>query len=99
MSDTVIGVVLSQEEDKKPYAIYYISKNITPVELNYIVIEKEFLVFIYAINKFKHYITGYPIVLYTNYSAIKYLANKRIRNGRVTHWLLLLQEFGITIMD
>eukprot|EP00253_Pinus_taeda_P006866 PITA_06866 len=42
-SDTVIGAVLGQEEDRKPYAIYYISKNLSPAELNYTVIEKEFL--------------------------------------------------------
>ena len=33
--NTAIGVVLGQEENKKPYAIYFISKNLTLVELNY----------------------------------------------------------------
>jgi hypothetical protein len=75
-SDIAIGVVLGQEEDKKPYAIYFISKNLTPAELNYTVTEKEFLAVIHAINKFRHYITGYPVILYTDHSAIKYLANK-----------------------
>ena len=50
-SDTEIGVFLHQEEDKKPYVIYYISKNLTPAELNYTMTEKEFLAIIYAINK------------------------------------------------
>jgi len=98
-SDTTIGVVLGQEEDKKPYEIYYISKNLSPVKLNYTVTEKEFLAITHAVNKFRHYITRYPIVLYTNHSAIKYLANKTITNGRVTRWLILLQEFDITIKD
>ena len=94
-----IGVVLGQEEDKKPYAIYYISKNLTPVVLNYTITEKEFLAVIYAINKFRHYVTRYLLFLYTNHSTIKYLANKPITSGRVTRWLLLLQEFDITIRD
>ena len=98
-SDIAIGAILGQEEDKKPYAIYYISKNLTPTELNYTVTEKEFLAVIYVINKFRHYITGYLVFLYIDHSAIKYLANKPITNGRVTHWLLLLQEFDITIRD
>lgn len=96
-SDTAIGAVLGQEEDKKPYAIYYISKNLSPAELNYTVTEKEFLAVIDVVNKFRHYITGYPVVLYTDHSAIKYLANKPITNGRVTRWMILLQEFDITI--
>jgi len=85
-----IGVVLGHEEEKKPYTIYFISKNLTPAKLKYIVTEKEFLAVIHAINKFRHYITGYPVILYTDHSAIRYLANKPINNGWVTRWLLLL---------
>lgn len=57
-SDVAIGIFLSQEEDKKPYVIYYISKNLTSAELNYTMTKKEFLTVIYAINNFRHYITG-----------------------------------------
>jgi hypothetical protein len=91
--------VLGQLEGKYPYAIYYVSKNLSPVELNYMVTEKEFLVVIHAINKFRHYITGYSVILHIDHVAIKYLMNKPITNGRVTRWLLLLQEFDITILD
>lgn len=98
-SNTSIVFVLGQEEDKKPYAIYYIIKVITPANLNYIVTEKGFLASIYAINKFRHYITGYLVFLYIDHSAIRYLANKPITNGQVTQCLFLLQEFDITIKD
>jgi hypothetical protein len=98
-SDTTIGVVLGQLEGNDPYTIYYINKNLSPIELNYMVTEKEFLVVIHAINKFWHYITGYPIILHTDHAAIKYLMNKPITNGRVTRWLLLLQEYDITILN
>ena len=68
-------------------------------ELNYIVTEKEFLAVIFAINKFRHYITGYEVFVHTDHSAIKYLMNKPLTSGRVTRWLLLLQEFNVTIVD
>ena len=90
-SDIAIGAILAQQEDSKPYAIYFISKNMSPVELNYTVTEKEFLVVIYAINKFWHYITSYPTFVHTDHTAIRYLMNKPITNARVTRWLLLLQ--------
>ena len=51
-SDTAIGAVLGQEGNNLPYAIYFISKNMTSAKLNYIVTEKEFLAVIYVINKF-----------------------------------------------
>ena len=74
-----------------PYAIYYVRKNLAPAELNYTVTEKEFLAIVYSINKFRHYITGYPTFVHTDHSAIKYLMNKPVTNARVTRWLLLLQ--------
>jgi hypothetical protein len=40
VSDVSIGDVLGQEEDMKPYAIYLISKNLTPAELNYTITKK-----------------------------------------------------------
>ena len=87
-SDTALGAVLGQK-DLIPYAIYYISKNLTPAELNYTVIEKEFLAVVHAINKFRHYITGYETFIHTDHSAIRYLMNKSITNRRVIRWLLL----------
>ena len=51
-SNTAIGAVLGQQDGQVLYAIYYISKNLAPVELNYTVIEKEFLAIVYSINKF-----------------------------------------------
>ena len=41
-SVTAIGGVLGQKEGQAPYSIYFISKNLTLAELNYIVTEKKF---------------------------------------------------------
>ena len=68
-------------------------------ELNYTITKKELLAVIFAINKFMHYITGYEVFVHTDHSAIKYLMNKPLTSSRVTRWLLLLQEFNITIVD
>ena len=88
--DTAIGAVLGQQDVQEPYAIYYISKKLAPAKLNYTIIEKEFLAIIYSINKFRHYITGYPTFVHTDHLAIKYLINKPVTNSRITRWLLLL---------
>jgi hypothetical protein len=75
------------------------SKNLSPTQLNYIVIENEFLVVVHAINKLLHYITGYEVFVHTYHSSIIFLMNKPITNGRVTRWILLLQAFNITVLD
>ena len=97
--DITVGVVLGQLEDMKPYFIYYIRKNVTLAKINYTVTKKEFLAVVHAIKKFRHYITGYQVFVHTKDSAICFLMNNPINNGRVTCWLLLLQEFDIIILD
>jgi hypothetical protein len=89
-SQTTVGVVLEQQEDKIPYAVYYVSKNLAPTELNYTLTEKEFLVVIYAINKFRHYITKYPTFVHTDHETIRYLMNKPITPVHITRWIFLL---------
>ena len=69
-SDLALGVVLGQKEEQLHYVIYFISKNLTPVELNYTVTEKEFLAVIFAINKFRHYITDYAVFVHTDHLSI-----------------------------
>jgi hypothetical protein len=98
-SNIYLGAVLGKNENQLYYAIDFVSKNMTPPELSYIVIEKEFLAVVHAINKFRNYITSYEIFIHTNHLTIRYLMRKPITNDKVTRWLLLLQEFYITILD
>ena len=74
-SNTAIGAALGQKEKLMTYAIYFISKNLTPAELNYTVTEKEMLAMVHAVNKFRHYVTGYEIFVHTDHSALRYLMN------------------------
>jgi hypothetical protein len=98
-SDTALGAVLGQRENQIPYAIYFVSKNLSPTEVNYMVTEKELLAVVHAINKFRHYITGYQAFVHTNHSTIRFLMKKPVTNPRVTRWILFLQEFDINIID
>ena len=81
------------------FFIYYISKSLHGPELNYTITKKELLVVVYALNKFRHYVIGYPIFVHTDHSAIRYLMKKPVVSSRLARWLLLLQEFDITIID
>jgi hypothetical protein len=65
-SDTSLGAVLGQRENHVPYDIYFVSKNMSPAKANYTVTEKELLVVVHAINKFRHYITGYQAFVHND---------------------------------
>jgi len=94
-----MGVDLGQIDGKLPYSIYFISKNLSKVELNYTVIEIQLLAIVHSLNKFRHYITGYQNFVHTDHVDIKYLKNKPDVNARIIRWLLLLQQFDLTIID
>eukprot|EP00253_Pinus_taeda_P035092 PITA_35092 len=75
-SNKAIGATLGQVEENLPHAIYFVSKNLSKAELNYIVTEKELLVVVHSLNKFRHYITGYQTFVHTDHAAIRCLMNK-----------------------
>jgi hypothetical protein len=82
-SDYVVGAVLGQSKDKKHYAISYTSKTLTGPQLNYTTAEKELLVVVFAIKKFKSYLVGAKVIVYTDHAALKYLLTKKDAKPRL----------------
>ena len=98
-SDYAIGVVLGQREDKKDFVIYYASKTLDSAQSNYTTMEKEFLAVIFALEKFRSYIVGFLVTIFTDQATLKYLLSKQDTKPRLTRWILLYQEFNLTIKD
>ena len=98
-SDYAVGAVLGQTKDKKHHAISYASKTLTGPQLNYATTEKELLAVVFAIDKFRSYLVGAKVIVYTDHAALKYLLTKKDAKPRLIRWILLLQEFDIEIKD
>jgi len=54
---------------------------------------------VFALEKFRSYLVGSKIVIYTDHAAIKYLLRKVDSKPRLIRWILLLQEFDLVIKD
>jgi len=98
-SDYAVGAVLGQRKDKKLHAIYYASKTLDEAQVNYATTEKEFLAVVFAFEKFRSYLVGAKVIVYTNHAALRYLLNKKDAKPRLLRWILLLQEFDLEIRD
>ncbi|XP_020417994.1 uncharacterized protein LOC109948704 [Prunus persica] len=98
-SDYGVGAVLGQRKDKLPHVIYYASRTINDAQLNYATTEKELLAVVFALEKFRSYLVGAKIIVYTNHAALKYLLSKKDAKPRLIRWVLLLQEFDLEIKD
>jgi hypothetical protein len=98
-SDYAVGAVLGQRKDKLPHVIYYGSRTLNDAQLNYSTTEKELLAVIFALEKFRSYLIGSKVVVYTDHAALKYLLSKKEAKPRLIRWVLLLQEFDLEIRD
>ncbi|MBN8095846.1 Ty3/Gypsy family RNase HI domain-containing protein, partial [Vibrio vulnificus] len=81
----------------RPHVIHYASKILNPTELNYATTEKEFLAVVYAVEKFRQYLVGSKVIVFTDHSAIKYLMTKKDAKPRLIRWVLLLQDLDLEI--
>ena len=97
--DYAVGVVLGQTKDKQHHAITYASKTLIGPQLNYATTEKQLLALVFAIDKFRSYIVGAKVIIYTDHAALKYLLTKTDDKPRLIRWILLLQEFNLEIKD
>jgi hypothetical protein len=97
--DYAVGAVLGQRIDKLPYVIYYVSRTLNDAQLNYSTTEKELLVVVFALDKFRSYLLGSTIIIYSDHAALKYLFSKKDAKSHLIRWILLLQEFDIEIRD
>ena len=57
------------------------------------------LAIVFALEKFRSYLVGSKVVIFTDHSAIKHLLTKADSNPRLIRWVLLIQEFDIVIKD
>ena len=67
--------------------------------MNYTTIEKELLTIVFVLDKFRSYLIGAPIVVFTDYATLKYLLSKKNAKAWLIRWILLLQEFNMEIKD
>ncbi|CAN6573188.1 unnamed protein product [Malus baccata var. baccata] len=98
-SDYALRAVLGQRKDKKPHVIYYASRTLNDAQLNYSTTEKELLAVVFALDKFRSYLIGTKVIVFTDHTALKYLLTKKEAKPQLIRWMLLLQEFDIEIRD
>ncbi|KAH9727218.1 hypothetical protein KPL70_008578 [Citrus sinensis] len=98
-SDHSVGAVLGQIRDKVFHSIYYASKTPTQTQINYTTTEKELVAVVFAFDKFRAYLVGTRVTVYTDHAVIKYLISKKDAKPRLIRWILLLQEFDLEIKD
>ena len=95
-SDYCAAGVLSQTDaaDKEcPIAFY--SKKYNDTQRAWSTIDKEAFACLEALRRFKHWIYGYRVHLYSDHNPLSYLTESVPKSAKLLRWALALQEFDI----
>ena len=96
MSQTLhLGQSQAKEQIKKPVVIYYASRNLSEAQLNYTITEKELLVVVFALEKFRQYLLNFKVEVYFDHATLRHLLSRKEVKSQLIRWILLLQEFLI----
>ena len=94
-SDVGTGAVLVQESsDGLDHPVSHFSKNFLKYQNNYLVVEKETLGLVLALDHFDVYLgsTPFKINVYTDHYPLTFLKTMKYKNQRLVRWSLALQE-------
>lgn len=96
-SNTAIGGELFQMINGERATLAFASRTLKPAETRYTTTELEALALIYCCTKFRQYLIGHKIILQTDHHALTFIKQCKLTSGRLTRWVLALQEFEFTI--
>ncbi|XP_070051101.1 uncharacterized protein [Nicotiana tomentosiformis] len=98
-SNATVGAILGQKRDKIFRLIYYASRTLNEAQKNYAATEKELLAIVFTFDKFRSYLIGTKVTIYTDHATLKYLLAKKDARPILLRRILLLQEFDHKIKD
>ncbi|KAI5343486.1 hypothetical protein L3X38_011362 [Prunus dulcis] len=61
--------------------------------------QRELLAVVFALEKFRSYLVGSKVIVYSDHAALRFLLTKKDAKPRLIRWILLLQEFDLEIRD
>ena len=97
-SNWAVGAVLCQEHEGREHAMAYYSRQLTTAECHYSTTEREALAVISAVKNFYPYLYGRTFTLITDHNPLTTLTKLRDVGGRLSCWILFLQQFDYTMV-
>jgi hypothetical protein len=94
-----ISSILSQTDDTgETHVVSTASRVLTLAEQRYSTCEQELLAIVYALQKFRIYVFGHKVTIYSDNKALTFLKRCALSSGRITRWMLQLQEYDLEII-
>jgi hypothetical protein len=99
-TESTIGMVLVQEDDLfSEYVIYYQSRGLVGLELNYSHIEKLALVPVHVVQQFSHYVLFRKTTVIVVVNPFLYMLTRWVIGRKISRWIVILQEFDLDFVS
>jgi len=85
-SDKAVGAVLGQRIGRVPHVICYASRTLDHAQRNYTTTEKELYAVVFALEKFRPYLLGVEVIVFSDHTALKALLQKNDSKPRLIRW-------------
>lgn len=98
-SGYAVGACLFQldEVSGRRNVVAFASRTMHGAELTYTVTEKEALAVVFALRKWRVFVLDRQLTILTDHKALSFIKSCRLLNGRLTRWIMYIQEFNFQI--
>jgi hypothetical protein len=95
-SNFAVGACMTQicEEGERPVA--FASCKFNNTQERWATIHKEAYAALWALQKFKHWIFGKNVIVYSDHNPITFLTETAPKSAKLMRWALAIQEFDVT---
>jgi hypothetical protein len=95
-SEKSIGAMLCQPAaDGSDQPVAFISCKLSAVQRNWSTIEREAYAAIHALQRFKHWVFGTLVTLYSDHNPLPFLSETAPKSSKLMRWALALQEYNV----
>ena len=94
-SDYSVGACLTQPIEGREYPVAFASCKLTETQQRWATVEKEAYAALWSLQKFKHWIFGNVVILYSDHNPITFLTSSTPKSSKLMRWALALQEFDV----
>ena len=94
-SEFSAGAILCQPTAGKDQPVAFASTKFTPTQRNWSTIEREAYAAIFALQRFKHWIFGTRVTLFSDHNPLLFLSESAPKSSKLMRWALALQEYNI----
>ena len=92
----VAGVLSQSSSDGSDRPVAFISLKLTSTQRAWATVEKEAFAAIWALKRFRNWIFGKSVTIYTDNNPITFLTESAPNSAKLTRWALAIQQYDVT---